>query len=184
MPIHRLPFSLQQLNIRLLLLDDPLNSLSLYLIVLPRTKSIHIFNALIHSALGLGRHVAIDEQSDPAIDLWWFKVCEFLGNWSSRLQPKRNGDKLMLMSSQRKLIWRECKLFGVVEAEEEVGDGWGGIVDDFDSLNALPSELHHLGLDRNDIWPHASVKLKKTIIINDSNPTLTRLFQLIAGVFW
>lgn len=69
MPIHRLPFSLQQLNIRLLLLDDPLNSLSLYLIVLSGTKSIHVFNALIHSALGLGRHVAIDEQSDPTIDL-------------------------------------------------------------------------------------------------------------------
>lgn len=164
MPIHWLPFFLQQLNISLLFLDDSLNSFCLYLIILSRTKSIHIFNPLIHSALGLGRHVTIDEQSDPAIDLWWFEVGEFLGNRSSGLQSKRNGDEFMLMAGQRKWIRRECKLLGVVEAEEEVRDGRGSIVDDFDRLDALPSELHHLRLDRNDIWPHASVKLKKLLL--------------------
>ena len=57
----------------------------------------------------------------------------------------------MLVAGQRKGIRGESELFGVVEAEEEVGDGGGRVVDYLDSLDALPSELDHLWLDRNDI---------------------------------
>ncbi len=53
----------------------------------------------------------------------------------------------------------EGELLGVVEAEEEVGDGGGGVVDDLDGLLSLPAELHHLRLDGHDVRTHASVKI-------------------------
>jgi hypothetical protein len=48
-------------------------------------------------------------------------------------------------------FWGEGELLGVVEAEEGVGDGGGGVVDDLDGLLSLPTELHHLRLDADQV---------------------------------
>lgn len=70
----------------------------------------------------------------------------------------------MFVRGEGKRIWGETKLFCVVEAKEEVGDGRSGVVDDFDGLCVLPSELNYLGFDRYDIRSHLLAVKIKTII--------------------
>lgn len=57
----------------------------------------------------------------------------------------------MFVRGEGEGLWGEGELFGVVEAEEGVGDGGGGVVDDFDGLLPLPTELHHLRLDADQV---------------------------------
>ena len=54
----------------------------------------------------------------------------------------------MLMRSQWEWIRTECKLFGVVQTEEEVGKGLRCVVNDFDGLGVVSTELYDLWLDR------------------------------------
>lgn len=65
----------------------------------------------------------------------------------------------MLMGSEWEGLGREGEFFGVVEAEEGVRNRGSSVVDNFDGLLSLPSELHHLGLDADQVRTHASVKL-------------------------
>jgi hypothetical protein len=53
----------------------------------------------------------------------------------------------VLVGRQREGVGGKLKLLSVVEAEEEVGDGAGSVVDDLDGLGVAPAELHDLGLD-------------------------------------
>ena len=52
------------------------------------------------------------------------------------------------MGSKRERVGSESKLFGIVEAEEEVGKGLWGVINDFDGLGVVSSELYGLWLDR------------------------------------
>ena len=71
----------------------------------------------------------------------------------------------MLERGEGEGVGCECEFFCVVEAEEEIGDGGCGVIDDFDGLLCLPAELDHLGLDGDDFRAHASVKLKNDYYI-------------------
>lgn len=64
------------------------------------------------------------------------------------------------MTCQWKGIGWEWKFFGVVQAKEDVGDGGGRIIDNFNGLNVISPELDDLRFDRYYVSSHASVKLK------------------------
>lgn len=69
----------------------------------------------------------------------------------------------MFLGGEREGIRCESELLGIVEAEEEVGDGGARVIDDLETLGALATQLENLGLDRHHVRSHASVKLKRIL---------------------
>ena len=87
----------------------------------------------------------------------------------------------MFIGGQGEGIGCEWKFLAIVEAEEEVGDGWGGVVDDLDSLWVISSKLDYLWFDRYDIRPHLLLKLKNYTV--DLNQRFFFLF-VHRGISW
>ena len=136
--IHRFPLLLQQSNVRLFLLYYLLYCLSLNISVLSRAQSVHVLKPFIHcSRLQVRGLKLVNHQSYTLIYISWFQIGKLLGCRTRRFYSQGDSDQFVLVGSKAKRFRGKGELFGIVEAEEEVGDGRSSVVDDLKSLGVV-----------------------------------------------
>ena len=147
--VDRISFLFEHSYIGLFFSNNFLDGLSLHIFVISWTECIQILVTLFScSAFDFWWQKLIEDKSYATIDICCFQVRELFGTWAAWLDPEGNGDEFVLMGSEREGFGSKCELFGVVEAEEEVGKRLWSVVNDLDCLSVVSSELYGLRLDR------------------------------------